>query len=410
VKASIRSLAKYLLSTLVVGATAALVACGGSDGGTTGTTPNAAGMGSVRVSLTDAPRCKVGNEDLDKVFVTVEQVRINMSSDDGVSTGWYEIDVRPARKINLLDLTNGRLEELGTVPLPAGTYSQVRLVLSPNRGTGTPANSVVLDRTTVELPLQTPSAAQSGLKIIRPFTVAPNTTVDLVIDFDACRSIVLRGNGSYLLKPVLTADLRHIGAIVGFVDPTLTGVSVSAQKNGQVVRTTQPAANGAFSLSYLDSANSPYDVVITAPAKATAAVAAVPAVNAVTPISTLADPITLPTSQTAAASGTVAPAAALTAGASVRALQVIGATAPNLIPLAEIAHVNTNADTGAYLLTLPTAPARLALFSTTLPLTFTAQGTKSSYALEAFAPGFVTQRTGVKDVPTTENFTLVPTP
>jgi hypothetical protein len=410
VKLQIGAIAKYLMWTALAGASVALVACGGGGDGGSGSAP-VAGMGSVRIGLTDAPRCKVGNDDLAQVNVTVEQVRVHASMDDAPSSGrWYDIDVRPARKINLLDLTNGRLEELGTVPLPAGTYSQVRLVLSPNRGAGTPANSVVLDGTTIELPLQTPSAAQSGLKIVRPFTVLPNTTVDLVIDFDACRSIVLRGNGSYLLKPVLTADLRHIGAIVGFVDPALTGVSVSAQKNGQVVRTTQPAANGAFSLSYLDSANSPYDVVITAPAKATAAVAAVPAVNAVTPISTLADPITLPTSSTATASGTVAPAAARTAGASVRALQVIGATAPNLIPLAEIAHVNTNADTGAYLLTLPTAPARLALFSTTLPLTFTAQGTKSSYALEAFAPGFVTQRTAVKDVPTTENFTLVPTP
>jgi hypothetical protein len=411
VKASIRTLAKYLLSTLAVGATATLVACGGGDGGATaGNSTNPTGTGTVRVSLTDAPRCKVGNEDLDKVYVTVEQVRINRSADDGVTTGWYDIDVRPARKINLLDLTNGRLEELGTVPLPAGTYSQVRLVLSPNRGASTPANSVVVAGSTDELPLQTPSAAQSGLKLIRPFTVAANTTVDLVIDFDACRSIVLRGNGTYLLKPVLSADLKHVGAIVGFVDPALTGVTVTAQKNGAVVRSTIPAANGAFALSYLDAANSPYDVVITAPAKATAAVIAVPAVNAVTPISTLTDPITLPDSATAKASGVVGPAGALAAGASVRATQAIGTTTPNIIPVAEIGHVNVNPDTGAYELTLPTGPARLAAFSATLPLTFAAQGTKSSYTLEAFAPGYLTQRTAVLYLPVTQDFTLVVAP
>jgi hypothetical protein len=399
---------KTMLWSALVGASATLVACGG--GGSDAPAP-AAGMGTVRVALTDAPRCKVGNEDLDKVFVTVEQVRINKSSDDGVSTGWYDIDVRPARKINLLDLTNGRLEELGTVPLPAGTYSQVRLVLSPNRGASTPANSVVVAGSLDELPLQTPSAAQSGLKIIRPFTVAPNTTVDLVIDFDACRSIVLRGNGTYLLKPVLTADLKHVGAIVGHVDSTLTGVTVTAQKNGTVVRSTIPAPNGAFSLSFLDSAYSPYDVVITAPAKATAAVVAVPAVNAVTPISTSTDPIKLLDSATAKASGTVGPAGALAAGASVRATQAIGTTAPNIIPVAEVAHVNVNPDTGAYELTLPTAPAQFAAFSTTLPLTFTAQVTKSSYSFEAFAPGYATQRTAVLEVPQTLlNFTLMPAP
>lgn len=368
-------------------------------------------MGSVRISLTDAPSCKVGNDDLDAVYVTVEQVRVHQSPDDNPTMGdWHDIDVRPARKINLLDLTNGRLEELGTVPLPAGTYSQVRLVLSANRGAGAPANSVLVASSSAELPLQTPSATQSGLKIIRPFTVAANTTVDLVIDFDACRSLVLRGNGSYLLKPVLSADLKHVGAIVGFVDPALTGVLVTAQKGGTVVRSTVPGGNGAFSLSYLDSANSPYDVVITAPAKASAAVMAVPAVNAVTPISTATDPIKLPDSATAKASGTVGPAAALAAGAAVRATQSIGTASLNIIPVAEIANINVNPDTGAYELTLPSAPALLAGFSPTLPLTFAAQGSKSSYSLEASAPGYLTQRTGVLDVPTTQNFTLVAAP
>jgi len=406
----LQGLGRALLGSALVAGITVLGACGGGDAGTGGA-PAAAGMGTVRVALTDAPRCKVGNDDLAQVNVTVEQVRIHQFADDNPMSGrWYDIDVRPARKINLLDLTNGRLEELGAVPLPAGTYSQVRLVLSPNRGAGTPANSVVLDGTTVELPLQTPSAAQSGLKIIRPFTVAANTTVDLVIDFDACRSIVLRGNGSFLLKPVLTADLKHVGAIVGFVDPALTRATITAQKNGQVVRSTIPGPNGAFSLSFLDSAYSPYDVVITAPAKASAAVAAVPAVNAVTPISTAAQPITLADSPMANASGTVGPAGALAAGASVRATQAIGGTAPALIAVAEIAHVNVNPDTGAYALALPTAPARLATFSTTLPLAFAAQGTKSSYSLEAFAPGYATQRTAVLDVPVTQNFTLIVAP
>jgi len=401
-KARLQRLGKALLGAALAAAGAALVACGGGEG---------AGMGTVRVALTDAPRCKVGNADLAQVNVTVEQVRIHASTDDNPSSGgWHNIDVRPARKINLLDLTNGRLEELGAVPLPAGTYSQVRLVLSANRGAGAPANSVVLDGTTVELPLQTPSAAQSGLKIVRPFTVAANSTVDLVIDFDACRSIVLRGNGNYLLKPVLTADLKHVGAIVGFIDPALSGVMITAQKNGTVVRSTIPAANGAFSLSFLDAAFSPYDVVITAPARATSAVLAVPAVNAVTPISTAAQPIALADSPMANASGTVGPAGALAAGAAVRATQAIGSAAPMLIPVAEIAHVNVNPDTGAYMLALPTAPARLATYSTTLPLAFAAQGTKSSYRLEAFAPGYASQRTAVLDVPVTQNFTLVVAP
>ncbi|MGN5477302.1 DUF4382 domain-containing protein [Cupriavidus basilensis] len=38
--------------------------------------------------------------------------------------------------------------------------------------------------------LDTPSAVQSGIKINRPFTVAANTLSDLVLDFDACKSVV----------------------------------------------------------------------------------------------------------------------------------------------------------------------------------------------------------------------------
>lgn len=398
---TIRSIFRLLLWAAVAGASAALVACGGdpSTGSTTA-------MGNVRVALTDAPRCKVGNDDLAQVNVTVERVRVHQLADAMPGDGrWYDIEVSPARKINLLELTNGRLEELGSVPLPAGTYTQLRLVLSPNRGAGVLANSVVLDGALTELALQTPSAAQSGLKIVRPFTVAPNSTVDLVIDFDACRSIVLRGNGSYLLKPVLTADLKAVVSIVGAVDPALAGVTVSAQKGGQVVRSTIPAANGEFVLAFLDPANSPYDVVITAPGKATAAVAAVPATTAQTRISTTMAPIALPDSATGVAGGTVGPAGALDALPSVRALQAIGS-----LPVVEVAHVNVDPDTGTYAFTLPTAPARLAAFSTTLPLTFAVQGTKSSYALQAFAAGYVTQTTAPLDVPVTQNFTLVLAP
>ena len=190
-------------AVLAIAASAVLVACGGGDDSP------APAMGTLRVSLTDAPNCRVGNEDLDKVYVTVERVRVHQSADAEASGGgWTDIAISPAKRINLLDLTNGRLEELGTTPIPAGTYTQVRLVLNGNQGNSA-ANALVLVGETVEIPLRTPSAAQSGLKIIHPFTVQPNTLVDLLIDFDACRSIVALGNGGYSLKPVLTADAAN---------------------------------------------------------------------------------------------------------------------------------------------------------------------------------------------------------
>ena len=331
---------------LSIVASAALVACGGGDD-----SPPAPAMGTLRVALTDAPNCRVANEDLDKVFVTVERVRVHQSSDAEPSGGgWTDVVVSPAKKINLLDLTNGRLEELGTAPIAAGNYTQVRLVLSANQGNQT-ANSLVLaSNIPVEIPLRTPSAAQSGLKIIRPFTVQPNTLVDLVIDFDACRSIVAMGNGGYSLKPILTADLKTVAGIVGFVDPAVTNATVSAQKDGKVVRSTIPYATGEFVLAYLDPAQGPYVVVVTSPTRGTSVVPNVAvSTTAVTRLSIQGSPIPLPAAAatpTRTATGTLSPADARDDGV-LRALQTVGAA-----PEVEIATTNVVGDVGTYTLAI----------------------------------------------------------
>jgi Domain of unknown function (DUF4382) len=401
-----------IVRTLLAASTLAVVAaCGGG-----GDVP----QGSVRFSMTDAPSCKVGNEDLAKVFVTVERVRVHQSANaEPNSIGWTNVPISPAKKINLLDLTNGKLEELGTAPLAAGNYTQVRLVLSANTG-NTPAHSVVRAGETLEIPLQTPSAAQSGLKLIRPFTVQENTLVDVVIDFDACRSIVARGNGSFGLKPVLTADLRTAAGIVGFVESGVADVTVSVQKGGKVFRSTTPSATGEFTLAYLDENQSPYDVVVTAPTRGTSVVPSVPvSTSAVARLSTADDPIPLPAAGSPAsrtASGTLGSTDAARAAEAretgvIRALQAVGS-----IPAIEVATVNVNATTGAYTLMLPTAQPLLAPYSTTLPLSFAVPtappAVNFSYKLEAGASGYTTQTTDIGTVTTDAvwNPLLVPTP
>ena len=51
--------------------------------------------------------------------------------------------LNPALRVNLLDLTNGVLAELGQTELPAGSYTQLRLQLAANGGAAPYANSVV---------------------------------------------------------------------------------------------------------------------------------------------------------------------------------------------------------------------------------------------------------------------------
>src|SRR4029079_9442263 len=223
-----------------------VTACGSSD-------DNGGGPGSFSVSLTDAPACG-----FDQVNVTVSKVRVHQSSSaDDTAAGWTDITVNPPRKINLLDFNDPtqpiHVQPLGLAPLEAGHYTQLRLVLIPNSGRSPLANSIVLSGTTQEIPLDTPSGIQSGVKLIHQFTVNSEQRIDLLLDFDACKSIVQTGNGTYKLKPVIKVVPFEQNGIVGFVNTNLLGSSVvvSAQNNeGEIIRATVPnTTTGKFFLA-----------------------------------------------------------------------------------------------------------------------------------------------------------------
>ena len=185
----IKAVLPYFAASLII----LLAGCGG------GGDSNPQGDSSLSVLLTDAPAGGFA-----AVNVTINKVRVHQSSSaSGNDPGWADITLNPARKINLLNLTNGVLEDLGQTLLPAGHYTQLRLELAANSETNI-ANSVVLTSDpNREIALDTPSAVQSGIKLVNEFDVAPGQHVDLVLDFDALKSVVTRGNGTYSLKPVI---------------------------------------------------------------------------------------------------------------------------------------------------------------------------------------------------------------
>ncbi|CAM2192528.1 DUF4382 domain-containing protein [Paraburkholderia kururiensis] len=361
-------------------ASAALAACGGGGGGGGGTP-----TGTVNVQMTDAPSCG-----FDHVYVTVSQVRINASSSAGDNdSGWTNITLATPRKIDLLSLTNGTMATLGQASLPAGQYQQVRLVLTQNQG-NTVANSVVVSGTTNEQPLATPSATQSGLKIIRPFDVAANATVDLVLDFNACKSVVQQGNGSYTLKPVITATPTNVAGIIdGYVAPAEAGATVYAEQSGKVISGTVADSTGHFVFSTLvqSSTNGNYDIVIAQPDETTGIITSVPVVvGATTHVSTSSAPVTLPASTMNTVSGTVT----ASADASLRALQKTSSGTY------EIASANANLDTGAYTTSLPVAAPMVATYTGTLPVAFAAAASSAGqYTIEADAASGATQSTAV---------------
>jgi hypothetical protein len=384
-----------------------LAACGGGGGGDA---PPTQTMGTLGVSITDAPACG-----FDAVNVTVNKVRVNTSATaSDTDSGWTDITLSPGKKINLLNLTNGTLEALGQTSLAAGRYNQVRLVLDPNTGNAT-ANSVVLSGTTTEISLDTPSAVQSGIKMNADFTVEAGQRYDLVMDFDACKSIVTKGNGKYALKPVVKVIPTALNGISGFVSVPLLadGITVSAQQNGAVVAATVPSATGEFVLPRLPLGN--YDVVITSNTHAAYVVGGVPVTSttAMVPISTTGAPFTLAnTSLMGSISGTatLTPASA-TESALVSAKQTITGG-----PTVTLRYTNADLTTGAYSITkLPLAAPQYAAYSATLPLTFATAATTPApgmYKVDASATGYTTLSNAAVDINVANavnvNFNLVP--
>lgn len=380
-------LTRLSLATTSIFAAAALVACGGGGSDPVPTPP--AQMGKISASLTDAPACG-----FDEVNVTVTKVRVHASATaEETAAGWTDITPAAPIKVNLLDLTNGSIAPLGTASLPVGKYTQVRLVLDPNTGTGM-ANSVKPSGSADLQPLETPSAVQSGLKLTGSFDITADQTTDLVIDFDACKSVLTKGNGKYALKPVIKLIPTVLNGISGFVPTALLASKpmVSAQQNGVVISSTVPDATGKFFLSRLVPGN--YDVVLTADGSAASVIGAVPVASttSTTTLSTAAAPITLATSLTGSISGTVllSPVSA-TEAAYVAAKQAFAAG-----PTVTIKYAGADLATGAYTIAnLPVTAPQYAAYSATLPLAFAAAATVTPgvgiYTVDASATGYVTK-------------------
>jgi len=370
-----------------LGFAAILAACGGGGGG-------AAGEGTLRVALTDAPSCG-----FDHVYVTIEKVSVNQSATASETEGgWTDLTLSPARRLDLLDLTNGVLEELGSVPLAAGHYSQIRLVLASNTGTGTTsvANSVQSTGGTLTA-LTTPSGQQSGLKLQANFDVAAGQMADVVLDFDACKSVVKAGNsGQYILKPVISVIPRIVSGIQGYVTTTLSlsSTTVSAQQNGVVVRSTAPDATGKFSIPFL--ATGTYTLVIVSDGHATAVVTGVPAGTTTTvvsgtataiapPISTMADVTGAVTTTTVSGSCTVSN---VLTDATASALQLLTGG-----PTIQVAAQSVDSLLGTYAFHLPVAAPVKAAYSTSTLSFAPDTAVAGKYTIQVQSPGRATLQT-----------------
>ena len=222
-----------------------LISCGGSGGG-----GGSVGTGTLALSLVDS-----STEEYRAVYVTIRNIEVHLGGNENIQGNWQVIDLPtdpgtglPKERItvNLLELVNGVREDLGIADLESGHYTQMRLiidtvpddtlnVLSQNH----PFANYVIDRSSPAnvYELKIPSGLQTGIKIVGGFDIHPNQTTELILDFDACRSVVKAGNsGKWLLKPTIKiARLEDFSIINGIVtddsvdENRIEGALVSAQ-------------------------------------------------------------------------------------------------------------------------------------------------------------------------------------
>lgn len=263
-----------------------LQSCSGS-----GTT--SAKTATVQVSLSDPATCSAPQGSFTHVYVTVTDVRIHQSSSAGdTDAGWVDLTPGLANSPVQVDLlgasTQCFLTMLGSSEIQPGTYQQIRILLADNNATvsgnkcGTSANCVVLASDPMNpQPLQLSSESKTGIKIPPgqiaggKFVVAAGESKDLDLDFNACGSIVHKGNGKYRLKPVLHAgEVAQQAAISGTVIDAATQAPITGgntvvaleQNDGsgvdRVVMETVTDSNGAF--SFCPVAGGTYDIVVAA--------------------------------------------------------------------------------------------------------------------------------------------------
>ncbi len=164
---------------------------------------------STAVYITDSP---VDEANVEAVFVTVSEVKINEKAIEGFNKTTLEIS----------SLTKGKTELLGALNLEAGTTSDISLVLANTDASGDGPGNYVLttDGTTKEI------ATASEINLTDQVEIYPDMENEVVLDFDLRKSLKHEGDSySFVSESQLENNIRAVnkaetGIVTGEVDNT----------------------------------------------------------------------------------------------------------------------------------------------------------------------------------------------
>jgi inhibitor of cysteine peptidase len=204
---------------------------------TTPTTPTPTGVttGTVEIHITDAPP----REDVTSILVTASSVEIHKAvaeqeqEQQGEGTQVQEQEQQQVQEGEGEWLPLGILEGASTFDLlkikgidelfamsevEAGKYTQIR---------------VTIEKVEVALGDEEPQEAMlpSGeLKFVRPFDVVAGETTEILLDFDAAKSVNVTGSGKIIVRPVVKLTVPKGGPA-----DTGNGIRAVSQEESQQV-------------------------------------------------------------------------------------------------------------------------------------------------------------------------------
>jgi len=173
--------------------------------------------GTISISITDA-----AVDSAQEVWVQFTGVTIQPSNGDAI-----EFTFDSVKNIDLLSLQGTLSTDLidDEVILP-GNYDWIRLHVNANYDSVLDSYIRLDDGSAHELNI--PSGSQTGLKINTSFELLATEELNLMIDFDLRKSVVLSA-GKYKLRPTLRmVNLDETNSVTGTIDSSfLTGINCS---------------------------------------------------------------------------------------------------------------------------------------------------------------------------------------
>jgi hypothetical protein len=183
-----------IIAVLAILAAAAVASCGGDS------VVSPSGSGRLSLMIKDTPY-----SDARALLVTFSEVTAHRDGEGGFTRLPFGDTTATSRTCDLKKLVD-RQDLLGVGTLPAGHYTQVRLVVSSATLYFESASEGPPCATTIAAPAGRSAAVEipSGeVRLNRQFEVGESGATSMLIDFDGDRSVTETGNGRFRMTPVI---------------------------------------------------------------------------------------------------------------------------------------------------------------------------------------------------------------